>query len=399
VTAVSRIALAREALALRGCVLELLAGAELSGAAEAAFATGSPRAWRLLVTAESCALPLMARLREGGLLDSLPLDVSGVLAECELAEMQRVMAARSQLRDLDGIAARLGLHAVVLKGGALVVESDRVAVDLGDLDLLVDRDAAALLWERLLSEGWRKKTVSGISATDDDAGFNHFEPLLPPRDGLPVELHSRARYGSGHRESPAMDTRPLRGLRALSRTVGPAAFVSMLEHSVIKHPHRRGHLRDLVLLGDALRECDPADRPGIAQRLAGSEYEPELRAMLALVEAMERGAAPVDAPSIRSAVARKYLLVQGDDGPMATRIPGWWALSYFPLERPSVRRARYRELARSAFTPIPAGSPFAAKHRVARAGAVVVRSAYRCALVLVTVGLGGRIRRRSDLVT
>ena len=402
----TRIAWVRETLGLRTAVLGALAAGADAVSAERDVATlraSSVESWRLLLTAECCALPLAARLRTLGVASSLPAPIQSVLTEAQLAETQRVMAARSQLRELDALAAELGIEMIVLKGGAIAAESSRPPIDLGDVDLLVTPEGAALVWRRLVDGGWRMKSAGGIAATDDvPLDFNHFDPLIPPRDGIPVELHHRHRYVRGAANASDIETRALAGHCVLRRTIGAAAVVTALEHSVIQHPHRRGHLRDLVLLADAMGECAPAVREQLDVSSGDPRYAPELRDMLGQVRALERGERPVDPPSIRRAVARKYLGLLGDDRRLSARVPGWFELSHTALERGPLRRARYREMARAGLAPIPPGSTFAAKSLAARAprlvgaAARVLRACYWVSVTGLMVATGPSLRRRVD---
>ena len=402
----SRIALVRETLALRAAVLGVLAGVADAAIDERDLSTlraTSVESWRLLLTAECCALPLAVRLRAAGAVGSLPEAVRAALAESQLAEMQRVMAARSELRDLDALAAELGIEMIVLKGGAIAAEASRPPLDLGDVDLLVSREAAALVWTRLLHDGWHMKVEGGVAATDDVAlDFNHFNPLIPPRDGIPVELHHRHRYGRASTHERAPETRALAGHRVLRRTIGHASVVTALEHSVIHHPHRRGHLRDLVLLADSIAECAPELRDRLDISSGDPRYLPELREMLEQAHALMRGERPADPPSIRRAVTRKYLVVLGDDRRLSARVPGWWTLSHAALERAPLRRARYREIARAGLAPVPAGSTFVVRSLAERAprlvGAVtrVLRAGYWASIAALTIVAGPSLRRRVE---
>ena len=95
-----------------------------------------PRAWRLFLVAERCTLPLLARLSAGGAERTpLPPAVHAVLRERGTVELQRVLSAQRQLREIALIARRLGTPCVVLKGG-VSVRGPR-ALDVADLDLLV----------------------------------------------------------------------------------------------------------------------------------------------------------------------------------------------------------------------------------------------------------------------
>ena len=375
-------------MTLRRAILPLLSGVPLTSAESEVLRATPARSWQLLVTAECCALPLMARLRQTGTLGSLPLEVREIVSQAELQEMQRVMAARAELRTIDTIAAALGIEVTVLKGGAVAAETDRPALDLGDVDLLCARGDAARLTRALLDAGWREKHAAGISALgSDDAEFNHFVPLLPPGDGIAVELHQRVDYGGASEATTRDRTRPLRGARALHRFVGAAAVVTSLEHSVIQHPHRRGHLRDLVLLSDAFGECSDDERRALPSLVAGARFATQLGEMLALATSFARGERVEDPPAIQRAVARKYLLALGDDAQLTARVAEWWRISYIALDPPRLRASLYGDLLRSAFARVPRGSRFGA------AGGWVVRSTYRTALTAVAVAQGPAVRR------
>jgi hypothetical protein len=250
------------------------------------------------------------------------------------------------------------------------------------------------------------KSSSGVAATDDvTPEFNHYDPLLPPRDGIPIELHHHVQYGRGSVNESALETRPIAGHRMLHRTIGEASVVSTLEHSVIQHPHRRGHLRDLVLLADAIAECAPEVRERIDVSSGDPRYDLELREMLDQVRALGRGERPTDSPSIRRAVARKYLMVLGDDRRLSARVPGWWQLSHAALERGPLRRARYAEIARAGLGPIPPGSTFGPSDLSARAPKLVVnavaralRAGYWGVVAALMIVVGPRLRRRIDAV-
>jgi len=398
----ARIARVRETLALRDAVLGVFAapaGVPLDDGDVARLRAAPVESWRLLLKAECCALPLAARLRASGVITSLPAPSQGAITEAQLAETQRVMAARSQLRELDVVASALRIEVVVLKGGAIAADASKQPIDLGDVDLLLTPDAAARMWRRLLEDGWRMKSADGIAATDEVAlEFNHFNPLLPPRDGIPVELHQRVQYGRA--TAHAIATRPLAGYQALHRAIGESSVVLALEHSVIHHPHRRGHLRDLVLIADAIAECTPEIRERLDPSRGDPRYAIELRDMLDQVLAIGRGERPTDSPSIRLAVARKYLVVLGDDRRLSARVPGWWDLSHVALERGSLRRTRYAQMARAGLGPIPPGSTFRAgalaarAPRLANAAMRVIRAGYWVAVTALSIALGPRLRRR-----
>ena len=63
-----------------------------------------------------------------------------------MAELQRVLAARQLLDELDRVSAELSIPFIVLKGGALVAEGERVPLDLGDVDVSIPSEAALEVW-------------------------------------------------------------------------------------------------------------------------------------------------------------------------------------------------------------------------------------------------------------
>jgi hypothetical protein len=155
-----------------------------------------------------------------------------------------------------------------------------------------------------------------------------------------------------------------------------------------------------VLLEDAMSECASEVRERLDLSSGDQRYAPELRDMLEQVHALQRGERPVDPPSVRLAVARKYLVVLGDDRRLSARVPHWWELSHAALERAPLRRARYGEMVRAGLTPVPAGSTFAAKGLAARAprlvgaAARVLRAGYWASVAALTIAAGPSLRRR-----
>src|SRR6059058_4162343 len=111
-------------MTLRRAVLPLLAGATPTVDELDVLHAASAAAWQLVTAAECCALPLNARLRSADLLRTLSPDARRAVSTVELQELQRVMAARAELRLLDGIAVARDVEIVVLKGGAVVAEQD-----------------------------------------------------------------------------------------------------------------------------------------------------------------------------------------------------------------------------------------------------------------------------------
>jgi hypothetical protein len=348
----------RRALALRAAMPGLLAGCEPSVEERDAIQRAPEDAWRVLLACECCALPIAARLRQCALLSSLSAAAQRRIAAAELSELQRVLAARSTLEALDRACATLGIVPVVLKGAAIAAERSRPPIDLGDVDALVEERDVARLWTQLDALGWRRASGGRMQATPVRADANHFEALVPPGEGLPLELHTRLDYqGAPEAEHPPR-IRLLEGRQVLHRLVGPDAVVTALRHSVVKHPHRRGHLRDHVMLAQALAECDgQSDR--IERAFDGDPMAPELIAMCAQARAVAASQRIVDDPHTLRFVAWKYAAFAQPAG-LLGRLPGWSGLNYLPLEREPIRRAEAARQLRYAVGPVPSTSPFAA---------------------------------------
>jgi len=195
------------------------------------------------------------------------------------------------------------------------------------------------------------------------------------------------------------------GYRSIDRLVGTRAIAATLRHSVAVHPHRRGHLRDLFLLAELLREQDADQLDHLERDLRADAESVELLAMLAQARALSRGEPLADSDALRPFVAYKYAVAMGTSRLLGTSSPGWNTWSHLPLERPSVRRAAYRRLLRGGTEPIlrdwsPLGHPVLGA-RLTRALGVprLVRVARRVGLVIALVAVGGMIRRHVAALT
>jgi hypothetical protein len=236
---------------------------------------------------------------------------------------------------------------------------------------------------------------------------NHLEALVPPCEGLPLELHTRLDYEPRSAGDPLRQTRPLEGYHALRRLVGDGALVTALRHSVVKHPHRRGHLRDLAVLAEALGERSGEIDP-IERGLDPDPMAPELIAMCVQARAMAEGRRIVDDPDTRRFVAWKYAAFTQPAGILG-HLPGWSGLNYLPLERAPTRRSELARQLRYAVGPVPHTSPFAelgqrsvdatnAQAPVvgARSLSRVLRVLYRVTLLALLVLASRDIRRRIE---
>jgi hypothetical protein len=396
----------RDALRLRGVALPVLAGRAPDAAGLDELRRASADAWRIMLARECCALPLAAGLRALRLDGTLSSGARAALAAAELAETQRVLAARSSLAALDAAAAALEVRLTVLKGGALAAEPAKPPLDLGDVDVLVDDAAPQTLWRRLSALGWRPRAGAPVE-TLWEADANHLVPIVPPNEGLAVEIHTSIDYGANRRDDRATLARPLASRRALSRLVGLDGVIVLLQHSVAKHPHRRGHLRDLVLIADALSEAGRTIDE-IEAALSADPLRDELLAMVRQAHALLTHALPDDDESTRRFAAWKYAMHGGARGVGGTLLPGWPGVATLALERPVVRRHAMRRLAREAIAPPSPSSAFAGiaggrpgdPHRRSMLGgarplaARMLRGGYRFSLLLLSVVAAPLVRRR-----
>lgn len=400
----SRVRRLREALALRRAVLQHLAAPQQERAADA-LRTATPGAWSVFLRHECCALPVVSRLRADGLLSRFEPAVQESLATAESRELQRVLAARSIVRDLDAIGERAGVRFILLKGGALAADPARPPLDLGDVDVLATPESTERAWDALLANGWSPR-ASGLTPGDEVGQRPHFAPLRSTRHQLPLELHARFDYGlsaTGADLAPA--TTPLEGYHAIDRLVGVPSIAATLRHSVVVHPHRRGHLRDLFLLAELLRELEADQLHDLERELQEDAERVELLAMLAQARGLSRGEPLADPDALQPFVAYKYAVETGTSRLLATGSPGWNTWSHLPLERPAVRRAAYRRLLRGGTEPIlrdwsPLGHPVLGA-RLARVLGLprLVRVGRRVALVLALIAVGGMIRRHVAALT
>jgi hypothetical protein len=389
---------AASALALRDAVLCFLGASGLDSTREPLLAA-APESWSFLLRVECCALPLLAHLRREALLDGFDAAARAQLLAAEARELQRVLAARLIVRELDAIGERAGLRFTALKGGAVVADATRQPLDLGDVDVLVPSATTERAWHALLSHGW-SPVLSGVSPTDDLGTRGHYSPLRSDRHQLALELHVRYDYldPGGAEQVPAVA--PIAGHRAVDRLTGAAAVAATLRHSVVAHPHRRGHLRDLFLLADLLKELDEDESSSLERDLSSAAQNVELLAMLGQARALAASEALCDPPVLRPLVCFKYAMAARTSALLGTGSSTWDAMSHVALERPPIRHAAYRRLLRTASEPVPAESSLR-RHsllgsRLARALGLprVLRSIQRTALVLALIALRNVIRRR-----
>lgn len=280
-----------DALALRGWALRTLAG-EAAGAPP----PSSAATWEVFLRAERCAHPLAQALARSGA--APPPGPARVLRRFAIGELQRLMSAAAQLRTLGGIVAERGWRVVVLKGGVLALEP-RLAVDVSDLDVLLAPPHARAL-ARLLERDW------GYVASRGDPEPREGSPHLAPRlaeHSIQIEIHERLRR-LGAAEALQDAAVPLATAPGLFRLAPGDHLRHLVLHALADHPERRGSIRELLLLVQAVRACPPGTVPAAcagAVPAAGA-------ALLEMAGALARGAAPRD--EFGAAAASRYLVVR-----------------------------------------------------------------------------------------
>lgn len=261
------------ALRLRGWALEVLA----SPGAPPPVPAASAAAWDLFLRVERVALPLSAALEAG----APSREHAEVLRRALLPEAQRALSARAMLKRIAGVATERGLEVAVLKGAVAVLR--RGAPDLADVDVLAAPSQAAVLAEEVDRMGYAESGVPGA----------HALKLRAAAHSIPVEIHTTVPGTHGalrERLRPAAELPPLRLLH-------PADHLwYVLHHATEQHAERRGSLRDLLVLADALDAC-AADERGEVERWVAEHERPELlRRVLRMAEAVaRRTGAPEDA--------------------------------------------------------------------------------------------------------
>jgi hypothetical protein len=274
----------REALVLRRWALPALCGAE-----EPAPAVSQP-GWSTFIRAERCALALLA------LGDALLGDGAALVRRRASVETQRVLSAGAQLHLLAKLARRDGAMAVVLKGGVPLAEG-RSGADLVDVDVLAPAPQAEALGAAL--------DAGGFTPYGRTTSHRLRERAVP--NAVQVELHTGVpSIGSAE----AFVQRAIPARLAGLRVPHPADHLwHLLLHSVVQHTGRRGSLRELVVLADALGRCAPEDVAGVQARIARRRDGAALHTQLALAESLRARRPPPDDP-FREMAAARYTIAE-----------------------------------------------------------------------------------------
>ncbi len=289
----------RDALRLRAAAVYLL-----GEAADTALPSASDATWDVFLRTERCALALKARLAGAG------LPVPDPVEQAATRELQRILSARGQLHRIGNLVADHGLMAVVLKGGVAALASP-APVDLTDVDVLVRALQAERLAALLDAEGYRGSGPAGTA---------HLAQRVAP-NAVQIEVHF-ALNEFEFDETIWGRLRPLDGVAGLWRLCAADHLWQLLVHTVVTHPYRRGALRDVLLIAEAIGECDPAALGTVERRVSGHPLSRLLGDLLAMARELRDGL-PVE-DRFRREAAANYVL----RGPLGLRYSRFWMTAF-----------------------------------------------------------------------
>jgi len=284
--------------------------------------------WRLFLRVDRCAHPLRQALDRYKPQSCVPVPFYELLTEEAEWELQRIGSARRQLSMVDAWAAECGCRPVVLKGGVSALGDSWV--DLNDVDLLLMKEDAERLVEALLDRGYQQ---CGF------AGAHHLRGLV--RDGeLMIEIHLALDTEEADTDGQLRHRiEPIPTSRGLSRLAPADHLWHVLTHAVVTHPPRRGRVRDLLLLQQAISTCAAEEIDATRRRAAKHELSETLRSALDHGVLWSRGEA-TEGPFEEVALVG-YLLGHRKENrsrvhPTAGMVNSW---VFAQLEGPAARRA------------------------------------------------------------
>ena len=294
---VSARASVRDALRLRAAAIDVLGGGQPDWTQLAPSSHGT---WDVFLRTERCALALKARIA------AAQREVPDQIETVATRELQRILSARGHLQRIGQLAAAHGIAAIVLKGGVAALISP-APVDVQDVDVLVRPLQAERLAGLLDEEGF-------LGA--GPAGTAHLAQRISP-NAVQIEVHFALNEieltdGLWNR------ARPLDGAAGLSSLGAADHLWHLLVHTVVTHPHRRGSLRDVLLAGEALRDCSPAELKDVERRIAIHPFSQTLDELLDMARQLRDGLPVRD--RFRREAAGNYVL----RGPL-----GWLGFSRF----------------------------------------------------------------------
>ena len=242
--------------------------------------------WFRFLALERCAGPILEKIS----IDDIPEPAQGVVRSAAAVEAQSALTAQAEGRQIAKIAEEAGFPVVVLKGGVNAVAGRRPMLALVDIDLLVDRSHVKSLVARLEKAGF------GRPARELD----HHQGLKPATDRLAVEVH-----WTTHDDGTPLDpllwnrVRPIIEVPPLKRLSTHDHLEHLLEHAVIVHRERSVSLRDVIIVGNAARECTDGELAQVRERIDKHEQREPLVQLLDFALAVSEGRSAKD-PFIES---------------------------------------------------------------------------------------------------
>lgn len=237
-------------------------------------------------------------------------------------EIQRVLSAQALLREAGRVQHAGGGSAVALKG-AVPLLAGRERLDLADVDLLVAQEWVAPLADGLERAGYR---VGKDAAVPPDAPGGWERAVRAAEGSIQAELHVAAPFvGPGADPAAGARPTPIPGIRVPA----PAEHLwHVLVHGTLHHPDRRGVLRELLLLSDAMGASTPGELDEVRRRAAA---HPAGGVMARALDAA--GSLPSGAPDRFAAEAALRYLMAGRHARLPRRLrPRLWHAAFALLE-------------------------------------------------------------------
>lgn len=260
--------------------------AAVAGRAAAPPRLPSPGAWRAFLRVERCAAPLRRALSAANV--PLPPELAAILADLATAELKRFMSAAAQVLLAGSLLRDMGVPGVALKAGAGAAGGGE-PVDVADLDLLVPAEHAARFAAALEARGGHRPLKADPPAT----ATGKWEMAGRKAQGaLLVEVHFAVPH-LGPGVDPWSGLRPTR-VAGVFRLSAAHHLWHLLVHSAVHHVERRGQIRELVLLREAIGAATPAEVEEVRARAAAHPAAAVLQASLEMAGELAGGRVPRD---------------------------------------------------------------------------------------------------------
>jgi hypothetical protein len=271
-----------DALWIRRWACTLLGGGEPPPDLTERVADCDATAWWIALSAERFALPLSAHPLARTLLPRMQEGARAAFESVRMTELQRAMSVHAQIRQLAAAASREGWRVVVLKGGVAIAEG--LYLDVQDLDVLAHPEEIGAVTRFIESGG---AVATGRSPAVTGHRHAHLTPRRAPGSAQ-VDVHFRV-HGLGPAEELIARAEPLSAEPGLLRLSPEDQGFHLVRHLLYHHPDRAAMLRDVILVGHALRDCSAAVMDGIRERVAGLPHPASARKLLDFAEALRSG--------------------------------------------------------------------------------------------------------------